>query len=260
MKFAFAAKHRTIWPVAWLCKALDVSKSGVHDWLNRQPAKRTLENETVLDLIRRSFLEHLAIHRPIQRHGRAYLVMAQACDEGRHPPMAMGHLAHQPAAFAAAAITADHVGGHPVRCAHHRRRSGGGNQAWAGLGAIPAAPPERPASAAGRDPCLAETGALRRRATSSSSAASGTSAIRPHSSASCPGEFERLVTAHPFGLMAPRRLESLHQLDHRAWRDIKPFRGRVARFSILHGVHHPDAKIDRPGPWHGSWPPVQCQR
>ena len=34
-------------------------------------------------------LEHLAIHRPIQRYGRAYLVMAQACDEGRHPPMAI---------------------------------------------------------------------------------------------------------------------------------------------------------------------------
>ena len=39
----------------WLCKALDVSTSGFHDWLNRRPAKRTLENETVLDLIRRSF-------------------------------------------------------------------------------------------------------------------------------------------------------------------------------------------------------------
>ena len=57
MKFAFVAKHRTIWPVAWLCKALDVSKSGFHDWLNRRPAKRTLENEAVLDLIRRSFLD-----------------------------------------------------------------------------------------------------------------------------------------------------------------------------------------------------------
>jgi putative transposase len=55
MKFAFVAKHRTVWPVAWLCKALDVSKSGFHDWLKRKPAKRTLENETVLDLIRRSF-------------------------------------------------------------------------------------------------------------------------------------------------------------------------------------------------------------
>jgi putative transposase len=57
MKFAFVAKHRSIWPVAWLCKALDVSTSGFHDWLNRKPAKRTLENEAVLDLIRRSFLE-----------------------------------------------------------------------------------------------------------------------------------------------------------------------------------------------------------
>ena len=57
MKFAFVAKHRSIWPVSWLCKALDVSTSGFHDWLNRKPAKRTLENETVLDLIRRSFLD-----------------------------------------------------------------------------------------------------------------------------------------------------------------------------------------------------------
>ena len=57
MKFAFAAKHRGIWPVAWACKTLDVSTSGFHDWLNRKPAKRTLEDETVLVVIRRSFLE-----------------------------------------------------------------------------------------------------------------------------------------------------------------------------------------------------------
>ena len=57
MKFAFVAKHRTIWPVAWLCKALDVLTSGFHDWLNRKSAKRTLENETALGLIRRSFLD-----------------------------------------------------------------------------------------------------------------------------------------------------------------------------------------------------------
>ena len=57
MRFAFVAKHRHVWPVAWLCKALDVSTSGFHDWLNRKPAKRALDNETVLCLIRRSFLE-----------------------------------------------------------------------------------------------------------------------------------------------------------------------------------------------------------
>jgi hypothetical protein len=31
----FTAKHRGIWPVAWLCEALDVSRSGFHAWLNR---------------------------------------------------------------------------------------------------------------------------------------------------------------------------------------------------------------------------------
>ena len=55
MRFAFVAKHRGIWPMVWLCKALDVSTSGFHNWLNRRPAKRTLENESLLGLIRRSF-------------------------------------------------------------------------------------------------------------------------------------------------------------------------------------------------------------
>lgn len=57
MKFAFVAKHRHVWPVAWLCKALDVSTSGFHDWLHRRPTKRTLENESLLGIIRRSFLD-----------------------------------------------------------------------------------------------------------------------------------------------------------------------------------------------------------
>jgi putative transposase len=56
MRFAFIAKHRTIWPVEWLCKALDVSRSGFHAWLNRAPAGRTLENEALLGVIRQSFL------------------------------------------------------------------------------------------------------------------------------------------------------------------------------------------------------------
>jgi hypothetical protein len=32
MKFVFIAKHRRIWPVAWLCDALGVSRSGFHAW------------------------------------------------------------------------------------------------------------------------------------------------------------------------------------------------------------------------------------
>ena len=35
MRFAFIAKHRSVWPVAWLCEALDVSRSGFHAWLHR---------------------------------------------------------------------------------------------------------------------------------------------------------------------------------------------------------------------------------
>ena len=56
MRFAFVAKHRSIWPVAWLCEVLDVSRSGFNAWLNRSPSKRTRENEGLLDVIRRSFL------------------------------------------------------------------------------------------------------------------------------------------------------------------------------------------------------------
>jgi putative transposase len=33
MKFAFIAKHRSIWPVAWQCEALGVSRAGFHAWL-----------------------------------------------------------------------------------------------------------------------------------------------------------------------------------------------------------------------------------
>ena len=31
MRFAFIAKHRSVWPVSWLCEALDVSRSGFHE-------------------------------------------------------------------------------------------------------------------------------------------------------------------------------------------------------------------------------------
>jgi len=56
MRFAFIAKHRSVWPVEWLCKALDVSKSGFHAWLTRSPSKRALEDESLLVAIRQSFL------------------------------------------------------------------------------------------------------------------------------------------------------------------------------------------------------------
>ena len=56
MKFAFIAKHRGIWPVAWLCEALDVSRSGFHAWLNRGPSRRAQEDEVIGAEVRASFL------------------------------------------------------------------------------------------------------------------------------------------------------------------------------------------------------------
>jgi putative transposase len=47
MRFAFIARHRSIWPVAWLCDALDVSRSGFHAWLTRSPSQRSQDDEVV---------------------------------------------------------------------------------------------------------------------------------------------------------------------------------------------------------------------
>lgn len=55
MRFAFVAKHRGIWPVAWLCEALDVSRSSFHAWLNRSPSARARHDEVLVTKIDRSF-------------------------------------------------------------------------------------------------------------------------------------------------------------------------------------------------------------
>lgn len=47
MKFAFIAKHRSVWPVAWLCGALGVSRSGFHAWLNRSPSQHARYDEAL---------------------------------------------------------------------------------------------------------------------------------------------------------------------------------------------------------------------
>ena len=56
MKFGFIAKHRSIWPVAWLCDALGVSRSGFHAWLNRSPSARSSSDEALGTQVKASFL------------------------------------------------------------------------------------------------------------------------------------------------------------------------------------------------------------
>ena len=56
MKFGFVAKHRGIWPVRWLCEALDVSRSGFHAWLSRSPSARALGDEVLGAQVKASFI------------------------------------------------------------------------------------------------------------------------------------------------------------------------------------------------------------
>jgi putative transposase len=57
MMFGFVAKHRGIWPVAFLCEALGVSRSGFYAWLMRRPSARSRRHEVLSAKIRSSFQE-----------------------------------------------------------------------------------------------------------------------------------------------------------------------------------------------------------
>lgn len=56
MKFVFITKHRSIWPVAWLCNALGLSRSGFHAWLNRTPSARSRSDEALGQRVKASFV------------------------------------------------------------------------------------------------------------------------------------------------------------------------------------------------------------
>jgi putative transposase len=56
MRFAFIAKHRSTWPVSWMCAALEVSRSGFHAWLTRPQSQRDRGDEVILTKVRMSFV------------------------------------------------------------------------------------------------------------------------------------------------------------------------------------------------------------
>jgi putative transposase len=56
VKFAFIAKHRGIWPAAWMCEALGVSRGGFHAWLTRPRSARSRREEDLAGKVRASFL------------------------------------------------------------------------------------------------------------------------------------------------------------------------------------------------------------
>ena len=56
VKFGFVAKHRGIWPVAMMCEALGVSRSGFYAWLTRPRSERSRCDEVLGAKVRKSFL------------------------------------------------------------------------------------------------------------------------------------------------------------------------------------------------------------
>ncbi len=54
MKYAFMARHRSVWPVRWMAQALDVSASGFYEWLSRPESNRAMSNRTLLVRVRES--------------------------------------------------------------------------------------------------------------------------------------------------------------------------------------------------------------
>jgi putative transposase len=55
--FGFVAKHRGAWPLAILCEALGVTRTVFSAWLTRPRSRRSLDDERLTELARRSFLD-----------------------------------------------------------------------------------------------------------------------------------------------------------------------------------------------------------
>lgn len=72
MKFGLIAKHRSIWPVVWLCEALGVSRSGFQAWLRRGPSARTIADEELATKVRGELhCQRPHLRRPKGLAGRA---------------------------------------------------------------------------------------------------------------------------------------------------------------------------------------------
>jgi putative transposase len=57
VKYGFVAKHRGIWPAAWICEMLDVSRSGFYEWFERPASARSQANAEMTRQIRTSFVD-----------------------------------------------------------------------------------------------------------------------------------------------------------------------------------------------------------
>ena len=62
MKFRFVQEHRETFRVGKMCEVLKVSRSGFYAWLDRQPSRRVLEDETISVQVRKAHREAHGIY------------------------------------------------------------------------------------------------------------------------------------------------------------------------------------------------------
>jgi putative transposase len=81
MRFAFIAKHRGIWPAAWMCEALGVSRSGFHAWLTRAPSQRARDDDEIGARVRAS---HVGSYRTYGARRVWHDLLAEGISCGLH--------------------------------------------------------------------------------------------------------------------------------------------------------------------------------
>ena len=81
MRFAFIAKHRGIWPAAWMCEALGVSRSGFHAWLTRAPSQRARDDNEIGARVRAS---HIGSYRTYGARRVWHDLLAEGISCGLH--------------------------------------------------------------------------------------------------------------------------------------------------------------------------------
>ena len=76
MRFAFIFAEKAQWPIAVMCRVLEVSRSGYHAWTKRPPSKRAIENAELAAEIAEVHAESgkrygsPRVHRELQARGR----------------------------------------------------------------------------------------------------------------------------------------------------------------------------------------------
>lgn len=81
MRFTFIAKNRGIWPAAWMCEALGVSRSGFHAWLTRAPSQRAQDDDEIGARVRAS---HVGSYRTYGARRVWHDLLAEGISCGLH--------------------------------------------------------------------------------------------------------------------------------------------------------------------------------